>query len=199
MPFGLRNAISVFQRATINAHGDIANQYVVVYVDDILLVSDSISQGIERLHVVLDKLSKAGFSLNLKKMFFPQDASRILRVRQFVGLASYFRQFVPNFSRLLGPIYKLTSGKCLFEWTLKCEEVRQKVIEILTNEPVLMIFDPKHPTELYTDASAEGYGVILFQIVAGKRRPVAYFSKLMTPAESRYHSYELEALAVVNS
>lgn len=106
---------------------------------------------------------------------------------------------MPNFSRLLGPIYKLTSGKCLFEWTPKCEEVRQKVIEILTNEPVLMIFDPKHPTELYTDASAEGYGVILFQIVAGKRRPVAYFSKLMTPAESRYHSYELEALAVVNS
>lgn len=70
MPFGLRNAISVFQRATINAHGDIANQYVVVYVDDILLVSDSIYQGIERLHVVLDKLSKAGFSLNLKKCSF---------------------------------------------------------------------------------------------------------------------------------
>lgn len=228
MPFGLRNAISVFQRAIINALGNLANQYVIVYVDDILIVSDTIDEGIERLQVVLDILTKAGFSLNLKKCSFlktrveflgyeveagevrpnkrkiealsslPSPQS-ITQVRQFVGLASYFRQFVPNFSRLFCPIYKLMSGKCPFEWTPECEEVRQKVIEILTNEPVLMIFDPQYPAELHTDASAEGYGAILFQIVDGNRRPVAYFSKRTTPAESRYHSYELETLAVVNA
>jgi hypothetical protein len=62
-----------------------------------------------------------------------------------------------------------------------------------------MIFDPQYPIELHTDASSEGYGAILFQIVEGKRRVVAYYSKRTSPAESRYHSYELETLAVVNA
>ena len=70
---------------------------------------------------------------------------------------------------------------------------------MLTNEPKLMIFDPQHPVELHTDASAEGYGAILFQVVGGKRRVVSYYSKRTSAAESRYHSYELETLAVVNA
>lgn len=115
MPYGLRNAISVFQRAIINALGDLANQYVIVYVDDILIASDSIDQGIKRLQVVLDTLTKAGFSYflgyeveagevkpNKRKIealsLLPSPQS-ITQVRQFVGLASYFRQFVPNIGK----------------------------------------------------------------------------------------------------
>lgn len=228
MPFGLRNAISVFQRAIMNALGELAYTYVVVYVDDVLVISENVEQGIERLKTVLEVLTKAGFSLNLKKCSFLKTRIEYLgfeieageirpnkrkiealstlpppqsvtQVRQFIGLASYFRQFVPNFSRLMSPLHALTSGKSQFEWTAKHEEVRQKVIESLTTEPVLMIYDPQYPVELHTDASSEGYGAILIQIVDGKHRAVAYFSKRTTPAETRYHSYELETLAVVNA
>lgn len=228
MPFGLRNAISVFQRAIVNALGELAYSYVVVYVDDVLIISETIEQGIDRLKTVLEVLTKAGFSLNLKKCSFLKTRIEYLgyeieggeirpnrrkiealsalpppqsvtQVRQFIGLASYFRQFVPNFSRVMAPLHILTSGKTQFEWTAKHEDARQKVIEALTTEPVLMIFDPAYPVELHTDASAEGYGAILLHVVDGKSRVVAYFSKRTTPAESRYHSYELETLAVVNA
>ncbi|KAJ2943625.1 hypothetical protein O0L34_g16737 [Tuta absoluta] len=227
MPFGLRNAVSVFQRAIVKALRDLVHTYVVVYVDDILIMSSSV-EGLERLNVVLERLTQAGFSLNLKKCSFlktrveflgyeveagevkpnkrkiealsslppPQSVSQL---RQFIGLASYFRQFVPNFASLMSPLHRLTSSKTAFNWTTTHEEIRQKVITILTSEPVLMIFDPQYPVELHTDASSEGYGGILIQVVDNKRRVVGYYSKRTSPAESRYHSYELETLAVVNS
>lgn len=228
MPFGLKNAISVFQRAIVNALGDLANDYVIVYVDDVLIVSPDVEQGLLRLNTVLEVLTKAGFSLNLKKcsflktkvvfLGFEVEAGQIrpnrrkvealtalpppqtvTQLRQFIGLSSYFRQFVQNFSRIMASLYRLTSLKGDLTWKPEHEEVRQKIISILTNDPVLMIFDPQYPVELHTDASSLGYGAILFQVVDGKRHVVAFFSKRTSPAESKYHSYELETLAVVNS
>lgn len=228
MPFGLRNAISVFQRAIVNALGELAHQYVVVYVDDVLVIAQHVEQGIERLNTVLKVLTEAGFSLNMKKCSFMKTKVEYLgfeveagqirpnkkkvealsalpppqsvtQVRQFIGLASYFRQFIPDFSRVMAPLHILTSKGHSFEWKPKHEEIRQQVIKVLTQSPVLMIFDPQHPIELHTDASADGYGAILLQIVEGKRKVIAYFSKRTSGAESRYHSYELETLAVVNA
>ena len=60
-----------------------------------------------------------------------------------------------------------------------------------------MIFDPNYPIKLHTDASSEGYGAILMHKVEGKNRVVEYYSK--RTAESRYHSYELKTLTVVNA
>ena len=62
-----------------------------------------------------------------------------------------------------------------------------------------MIFDPNYQIELHTDASSEGYGAILMHKVEGKDKVIEYYSKRTNPAESRYHSYELETLAVVNA
>lgn len=123
----------------------------------------------------------------------------VTQTRQFIGLASYFRQFVAQFASLMAPLYKLTSLKRNFIWKPKHEVISQKVIFILSNDPVLKIFNPSVPIELHTDACLEGYGAILLQIYKDKRHAVAYFSKRASPAESRYHSYELETLAVVNA
>ena len=62
-----------------------------------------------------------------------------------------------------------------------------------------MIFDPNYPIELHTDASSESYGAILTHQVEGKGKAIEYYSKRTTLAESRYNSYELETLAVVNA
>jgi hypothetical protein len=64
---------------------------------------------------------------------------------------------------------------------------------------VLGIFNPNYPIELHTDASSDGYGAILMHKIDGKNRVIEYYSKRTSPAESRYHSYELETLAVVNA
>lgn len=230
MPFGLRNAPSVFQRAVVKALGELVNTYVVVYMDDILVLGGpNIDEALDRVHTVLDTLTKQGFSFNLKKCtFFKQrveylgfevcrgeirpnpkkvDAlvslpppQTVTQLRQFIGLASYFRRFIPNFSRKMAPLYALTStNKGNINWTPDHESIRKEIVSVLTSEPVLTIFDANNPIELHTDASSIGYGAVLMQIKDGKRHVIAYFSKRTTAPESRYHSYELETLAVVNA
>uniref|UniRef100_A0A6M2DDL8 RNA-directed DNA polymerase n=1 Tax=Xenopsylla cheopis TaxID=163159 RepID=A0A6M2DDL8_XENCH len=228
MPFGLKNAPSVFQRAILKALGDLAYSFAVVYLDDVLIIANSIDEAFKRIRIVLNVLIKAGFSFNFSKCSFLKTSvlylgyeikngevrpnpgkiraltslpppSTVVQLRQFIGLASYFRKFIPKFSQILKPLYTLTSCKSVFNWTCKCENIRQTIINTLTNEPVLMIFNPSFPIELHTDASSEGYGAVLMQKVNHENRVVEYFSKRTSSAESRYHSYELETLAVVNS
>lgn len=113
----------------------------------------------------------------------------VTSLRQFIGLASYFRQFVPGFSQLLKPLYFLTSEKNTFDWKAEHEEIRKKVIGILVNNPVLIIFDPRYPIELHTDASAIGYGAILLRRIDNKPHVVEYYSKTTNACESKYTSY----------
>lgn len=229
MPFGLKNSSSVYQRAVMKALGELGHTFVVAYVDDLLIMASDIQQALERLRLVLEVLTKAGFSLNLKKCTFLKrrveylgfgiedgkvmpnqkkiealtllpPPSTVTQLRQFIGLASYFRQFIPSFSKFMAPLFKLTSGKgCNIDWQPVHEQIRQKVITHLTSQPVLKIFDPKLPIEIHTDASADGYGAVLIQKVDDKQHPVAYYSRRTSSPESRYHSYELETLAVVNA
>jgi Reverse transcriptase (RNA-dependent DNA polymerase). len=233
MPYGLRNAPSVFQRAVMEALGKLAHDYVVVFMDDILIISENVDQALERLNIVLKILTEAGFTLNLAKCSFVvkrvtylgyevengeispntkkvealtklPPPTTVHAVQQFLGLASYFRKFIQNFSRLAAPLFKLVSGprkknSKQITWLPEHEVIRQKIISILTSDPVLKIFDPRYPIELHTDASSSGYAGILMNIVDKIPRVVSYFSKRTTPEESRYHSYELETLAVVKS
>ena len=71
------------------------------------------------------------------------------------------------------------------------------MLNTLSNEPVLAIFNPKLPNELHTDASSHGFRTIILQNHDGNKRAVVYFSKATSDAESRYHAYELETLAAV--
>ncbi|XP_068986182.1 uncharacterized protein [Bombus flavifrons] len=129
MPFGLKNAPAVFQRAIFKALGDLAYSHVVVYLDDVLIIANSVDQALERLNIVLDTLVKAGFSFNFSKCSFLMTSVLYLgyvirngevrslpapttatQLRQFTGLASNFRKFVPKFSQVMKPLYALTSG-----------------------------------------------------------------------------------------
>jgi len=227
-PFGLKNAPSVFQRAVMKALGNLAHSFVIVYMDDILIVASTKEEAFDRLQLVLEVLVNAGFSFNISKCFFLRTTVRYLgyevqageirpnankieslvalppprsvaTLRQFIGLASYFRQFVSGFSQMMKPLYFLTSEKNSFEWKAEHEEVRKRIIRILTNKPVLTIFDPQYSIELHTDASSIGYGAILLHRIDNKPHVIEYYSKTTSSCESRYTSYELETLAVVNA
>jgi len=206
MPFGLKNAPSVFQRAVMKALGELAHSYVIVYMDDIMIIAETKEEAFVRLRTVLKILSQAGFSFNIGKCSFLKSCVEYLgfvvkegeirpnpskikalvalpppqsvtQERQFIGLASYFRQFVPKFSEIMKPLYRLTCKNKIFEWKLEHEQIRQKVTKLLTDEPVLVIFDPRHPIKLHTDASMDGYGAILLHKIDNKRRVVEYYSK----------------------
>lgn len=200
MPFGLKNAPSVFQRAVMKALGELAHSYVIVYMDE------TKEETFVGLRTVLKIISQAGFSFNIGKCSFLKSCVEYLgfvvkegeirpnpskikalvalpppqsvtQERQFIGLASYFRQFVPKFSEIMKPLYRLTCKNKIFEWKLEHEQIRQKVTKLLTDEPVLVIFDPRHPIKLHTDASMDGYGAILLHKIDNKRRVVEYYSK----------------------
>lgn len=228
MPFGLKNAPAVFQRFINTIfRGLIDAGKIVIYLDDISIATETFEEHIEILTEVLTLVREYGLELNLVKCKFayreieylgylvsekgirpsdghirtikeypmPTNAKELLRC---LGLFSYFRRFVENFSRRAKPLTQLTKKDVAFEWTNECTEAFLGLRETLANPPVLAVYNPFDETELHTDASSKGFGAVLLQRKAdGKFHPVSYFSKTTSPAESRYHSFELETLAII--
>lgn len=120
-------------------------------------------------------------------------------VRRFLGMCGYFRKFVDGFSMIAKPLTDLTKKSVVFRFGDGERFAFQQLKNALCSEPVLKIFDSKADTELHTDASQEGYGAVLMQKCQQDEQyhPVYYLSKQTTDAEKRYHSYELEMLAIV--
>lgn len=100
---------------------------------------------------------------------------------------------------IAGPLYPLTKLKGPITWTERHAEAHKKIVFALTSSPVLTIFDPQSPIELHTDASSHGYGAVLIQRIENVPHVIEYFSRRTADAESRYHSYELETLAVLRA
>lgn len=118
--------------------------------------------------------------------------------RQLLGLAGYFRKFIPEFDARTACITDLTKKDVPWNWTQEREDARKYVIEKLCQRPLLVVFVSTLVTELHTDASSIGSGGVLFQRHGTDLRVVAYYSKKSTE-EKHYHSYELETLAIVNA
>lgn len=119
-------------------------------------------------------------------------------LHSFLGLCSYFRKFIENYSLIAKPLYDILKERSKF--TFGSEEL--KIFECLKNKlieaPTLALYSPKDETELYCDASTIGFGAILMQKKAdGAFHPVFYFSKRTTESESKFHSFELETLAII--
>lgn len=229
MPFGLINAPAVFQRAINNALGNLRYHEVLVCMDNLLIQSVTTERGLELLEEVLKLLCDAGFRLNLKKCSFLKETIQFLgheigcngispgnikveavknfkqptnahEIRQFLGLAGYFRKFIQNFAVIALPLTKLTKKNANFQWDLPQKSAFSQLKELLSAKPILMPFNPKLPIEIHTDASSKGLGCIFFQIhESNSLKPVAFFSRVTSPAEQFYHSYELETLAIVES
>ena len=127
----------------------------------------------------------------------PRDVSQL---RQLLGLASYYRRFVPEFAKIASPLHSLLKKDAVFEWTPECECAVGRLKEALTQAPVLAYprFASKHPFVLETDASAKGLGAVLAQEQEdGKVHPIAFASRSLTAAEQNYAITELETLGLV--
>lgn len=230
MPFGLANAPAVFQRIMNRLLGSRRFDSAHAYMDDLLIPSATIDEGFEKLEDILKLLQDAGLTLKLEKCRFfdkkieylgyevssdgikPGERKTIAvkefptpnnthELRQFLGLASYFRKFVKGFGEVARPLTKLLKKDSQWSWGEEQIKAFATLKTKLIERPILALFDPKLKTELHTDASSLGLGGILMQTQAetGALKPVAYFSRQTTPEERHFHSYELETLAVVCS
>jgi hypothetical protein len=96
----------------------------------------------------------------------------VTEVRSFLGLAGYYRCFIPNFSKIAKPMMQLLQKDEKFEWTLKCEEAFHTMRALLTSAPILAQPDIEKPFDVYCDASGTGLVCVLMQ----EGRVIAYAS-----------------------
>lgn len=123
--------------------------------------------------------------------------ANVTEIKSFLGLASYYRLFVPNFAQVARPLHKLTEANVEFLWTPECRSSFQTLKTLLSTAPVLAYPDFTAEFILDTDASNHCVGAVLSQVKDGAEHPVAYASRTLTKAERNYCVARKELLAVV--
>lgn len=124
-------------------------------------------------------------------------------VRSFLGVAGYYRKYVPNFSLVAAPLSSLLMLNSPFRkdplstWGPAQQTAFDTLKRALLQPPVLRIFDANLPTVVRTDASEWGMGAVLYQRVNGELHPVEYKSKRFTDTQMRYAPHDREFCAVL--
>lgn len=229
MSFGLCNAPAVFQKAMNAILAPVIHKCAEVYIDDVIIWSENIDECLVNLRKVLELIRQAGVKLKRHKCSFltetveylghmvsggeirpaPHKLSAVAdfrtpenvhELRQFLGLSSYFRKFIKGFATIARPLTLLTKKNVPWSWGTDQNNALETLKRLLTSDPVLTIYSPKRETQIHTDASKVGLGGVLLQRSEnGEWKVVAYASRQTTATEAKYHSFELEALAVVFS
>ena len=128
---------------------------------------------------------------------WPQPTS-VKEVCQFLGLVSYYRKFIKDFSQIAKPLHRLTEKTSVFVWTEDCEDAFQQLRTRLVTSPIQAFPDHRRPFILDTDASDVGIGAVLSQVQDdGVERVIAYASRVLTKAKRRYCVTRKALLAVV--
>ena len=119
----------------------------------------------------------------------PQD---VRQVRQFLGLANYFRRFIQGYARMSRPMTALLKKNTEFLWSEEVDACFREIKRTLSEAPCLALPNPARPFVVISDASGFALGGVLLQ----DGRPIAYESRQLTPAEKNYDAGERELLAV---
>ena len=126
--------------------------------------------------------------------------TNVKEVRSFLGFANFYRDFIEEFSDLAAPLTLLTRKDCPFKWTKAQEHAFNTLRERFILAPIMAHWDPDRATVLEADCSGYSIGACLSQVDdEGLLRPVAYFSRKLSPAESNYPIHDKEMLAIVKA
>ena len=228
LPFGLTSAPATFQRLMENVFRGLHWRTLLLYLDDVIVMSPDFNTHLTRLEEVLQRLRAAGLKLKPAKCELFQtevkylghivsqegiatDPEKICAVRawrrpenqthvqSFLGLTGYYRQFIADYAELAKPLTKLTGKNALWEWSQPQEEAFGRLKEALSSAPVLSFPTPGLPYILDTDASDHSLGAVLSQKGADREHVIAYYSKTLAPAEKNYCTTRKELLAVVRA
>lgn len=222
MPFGLKNAPATFQRMMDRALNGLIGKHCFVYLDDVIVFGRTIQEHNKNLATVLHRLSELRLKLQPDKCEFLKPELEYLghviskdgvkpnpnkiksvkefrqprnptEIKQFLGLAGYYRKFIRNFAKVAKPLTDLTKKDIPFHWTDK-QQISFDTLKLkLCEEPILKYPDFSKEFTLTTDASNEGLGAILSQ----DGHPCCYVSRTLNPAEKHYTTTEKELLAIV--
>jgi len=202
MSFGLTNAPAYFMYLMNSVFMLELDKFVVVFIDDILVYSENEQGNAEHLRVVLTRLREhqlyAKFSkceFRLKKLPFmghilseegitvdPSKVQEVMdwkaptsvsEVQSFLGLAGYYRRFIPDFSKIAKPMTSLLQKDQKFAWTEGCEVAFRTLRKLLTTAPILAQPNIEKPFDMICDALKSGLGCVLMH----EGRVIAYASR----------------------
>ena len=229
MPFGLTNAPATFQQAMNDVFRDQLGDFVVVFLDDILIYSRTLQDHVQHVRFVLQKLRDNSFYAKHSKCDFFQksivylghlitengveiEPSRIEKVklwpiprnirelRSFLGFVGFLRKSIRNYSKLTTPLTDLLKGhprKSVkpISWNEQLDKSFETLKEHVCQAPTLLLPDPSKPFSIETDASDYAIGAVLYQ----GGHPIAFESKKLDAAQSRYSVQEKELFAVIHA
>nr|GEX53931.1 putative reverse transcriptase domain-containing protein [Tanacetum cinerariifolium] len=222
MPFGLTNAPTVFMDLMNRVCKPYLDKFVIVFIDDILIYSKDKKEHEEHLKAILELLKKEKLYAKFSKCEFwiPNvqflghvidskgihvDPAKIksikdwaspktpTEIRQFLGLAGYYRRFIEGFSKIAKTMTKLTQKGIKFDWGKKEENAFQLIKQKLCSAPILALPEGSEDFVVYYDASHKGLGAVLMQ----REKAIAYASRQLKVHEKNYTTHDLELGSVV--
>ena len=225
VPFGLTNAPGFFMSNMNQMLSDFIDVFVLVYLDDILVYSETWKDHLTHIENVLKRLRENRFYAKKKKCVFGVkeieylgfilrdgsihvDPSKIEAVKawtrpsckkdvqSFLGMVNFYRRFIKNCSNISKPLTELTKN-VMFQWGDVQEKAFIMLKNCLTSAPVLRYFDPKCPIIITTDASKFALGAVMEQVFSDGTHPVAFLSKTLNAAEQNYAPHNSEMLGIV--
>ena len=229
LPMGLTNAPATFQHLMNLTFREFLDQCVLVFLDDIVVYSATLEDHERDVRAVLQKLKDNHLYAKASKCeLFMQEIEFLghhvgrngLRVmtpkveavdkwpvpenvtdlRSFLGLAGYYRRFVPGFSKIAAPLHELTqtkTGTPAFQWAERHQLAFDELKKKLREAPVLALPNPDLQYVVNTDASDFATGAVLQQDQGNGLQPIAYLSHKMTDAEKNYPTHDKEMLAII--
>lgn len=229
VPFGLCNSAQTQQRLVDALFGPKYEPHIFTYLDDIIITSSSFEHHIELLHEVRDILKSANLTVNINKCEFFKTSLKYLgfvvdsqglrtdaekvqamldyprpktstEIKRFVGLCSWYRKFIHDFSTLMAPINSLLKGKKKqqkIEWNTEAENAFLKIKSLLVEAPILSSPNFNEQFTIACDASDVGIGGFIFQELDGANKVIAYASRSLSKAERNYSVTERELLSLI--
>ena len=226
MPFGLVNAPATFSRVMRTLLNGL--DHVDNYIDDILVHTQSWEVHIAILTELMQRLRKSGLTARPSKCLIGNQTISFLghvighgklepqlnkvekiknacrpttkkQLRSFLGLAGYYRKFVPNYAAIAAPLTDKTknSEPNKIAWEASQQLAFDALKQTLITVPILHLPNLDIPFILRTDASDLGIGAILLQEYEGEKFPIAYASRKLLQRECNYSTIEKECLALV--
>ncbi|CAL8989416.1 unnamed protein product [Prunus brigantina] len=223
MPFGLTNAPATFCTLMNKVFHPFLDKFVVVYIDDIVVYSNSLEEHLEHLQRVFKVLRENELYVKKEKCSFAQNEveflghkirggqllmeegkvraiqeweppTKVPELRSFLGLVNYYRRFIKGYSAIAAPLTDLLKKNRTWQWTPQCQHAFDELKKALMEEPVPRLPDLSKPFEVHTDASDFAIGGVLMQ----DGHPLAFESRKLNDTERRYTVQEKEMTAVVH-